>query len=1261
MHKNKGGAFMKESTKKMLLAWAFLTSVPFLCACAKTPKSVEPTQLDAPQNVSIEQNVVSWKQVENAEFYDVNINGNEYRVFDTTFDAGQLFDSKDMYQVTIVAGTSQKNFVESSPSQTAIVDNREKLETPQNFALDAENEQLSWALDGSVQSYVLKVNGASVVLEQDWLTIENGTVLFDIKNVENYLGMGANNTFSLYGAETSKNKASDETQSLSFLKQGTQDAVTNVAVQKSGTQIALTFDKVATAKNGYTYFVDGEETGTITLSNFVDISAKISGFGKHAIAVKTNAVQNDAGQTLFVESALSKTEFENIPTFVDGTVQNLQVDSGSLTFDLSEGATLYGIIIKKTVYGRTTKVFQQQYTLEELEQNQNKVDISSLTENGIYDVSVTAMAYGSNNEQYASKAGTFQFAISQKLATPTVTVDEFDDSVLVNVSGVENAKRVSVFVNADEPTYYISNNEQKKSVILSIDKSTLLFGNNNIYCQAMGDNQVYFDSNTSLICAFKIAKIVSPENLKIANDVLSFTYAGDFDSFVIYCNNERLGTTDTTRFDIKIDKVGRYALCVSAKYGEREGEKSAPITYKVTEKLSAPTNLDVQGNVLTFDEVANASGYTVFLNNASNTNVAIVKNATSNQITLPNDSLLAGQNTICVVACGDNDIYFDSAKSAPFTFEKVGTLDEAKNINVSVSNETYYLSFDAVAKSGSYQIKITDPLGTESELTSDTNSQIDVTTCITIPGEYQIEVTAISASKAYVDSVATQSQIFDVLFTKTYYQNNSYFYDGKTFTYVVSATDADKLKLQLYDLVFYSVMYGKDDVQVYITPASQNALNLANVSLKSLLPCVSNYGVSFSGNDFSKVLLSLVFKGYDSLKPLLELVEMAHDQIYLYFDIDNAQTKLIDSAKSTNVYNIKFTYESGFTTEAKNRVEDGEQMVDMYNVTERTDFAIDNLTQTAPVETVAQLLMVVQNDRKPEFTTPNTIAEKTYNYAKNVLSKICTNSMTDVQKAVAIYDWIMIQNTYSSATFSAASGAPFSIDNLNNMDFYASGMILYHKSVCKGYAQAFALMCNIEGIKVVETFGLCGGNIDYSQFNYANSSQFGKTISYFVQNMSAVSSISGHSWNRIYIDLGKGAGKQWYIADPTWDDPDNSSMPNVVRHEYLFANDADIAKNRKEFYPNGSIYHRTDSNGNVIDYSATDTTDYFVCFDAVATSSTDIDNIVLAKLSTQETLDLQYDGITNAVVESAITKAKLNASDYTIYVYGGKYAYICKK
>ncbi|MGN1212725.1 MAG: transglutaminase domain-containing protein, partial [Christensenellales bacterium] len=475
---------------------------------------------------------------------------------------------------------------------------------------------------------------------------------------------------------------------------------------------------------------------------------------------------------------------------------------------------------------------------------------------------------------------------------------------------------------------------------------------------------------------------------------------------------------------------------------------------------------------------------------------------------------------------------------------------------------------------------------------------------------------------------------------QTDYSNISYFYNGKDYTYCINSEQ------ELKKFVFYAVLYRLETAEVYINfdySGKQNAYSSTQSLIQNMLPTISKYGVDINSGDVLGQLFSE--DNLQNLTEILSFIEEVHDQIYLYYDV----TSNLTSQKSNCVYTLNFEYVGDYEA----TVSDNNSQIGTSNSSTRT-FAIDSLA-SAPVETVAQLLMVVQNGRKPEFVTTSktkdtlingkTIAEQTYIKARQVLNKICTDSMTDYQKALAIYNWIVVNNQYDYNTCGSAEGAPFSSENLSKMSFYASGTLLNNLSVCKGIAQAFGLMCNIEGIKAVETFGIVGSGIDWANVDF-------KTMSLATYNLLMnIDAIGAHSWNRVYLDAGE--GKQWYVVDATWEEKVGNDFS---AHDYFLINDSAIKDNRKEFYPCGQFYFETDAEGGVIDFSANGSYNYYADtnINALITSQTQLNDVVASMILNggsgfEVIFDSSIIGNYATMINQALTQNSLNYDDYAVY------------
>ena len=110
------------------------------------------------------------------------------------------------------------------------------------------------------------------------------------------------------------------------------------------------------------------------------------------------------------------------------------------------------------------------------------------------------------------------------------------------------------------------------------------------------------------------------------------------------------------------------------------------------------------------------------------------------------------------------------------------------------------------------------------------------------------------------------------------------------------------------------------------------------------------------------------------------------------------------------------------------------------------------------VETSQQLYYVVENKYKP-ILKKNSIAEKIYSTAKDILNSIIDDTMNEYQKAKQIYNYICSEISYDYIT----SGE--STYNLNeNQAYFLEGVFLNQNAVCDGKSKAYSLLCHMENI-----------------------------------------------------------------------------------------------------------------------------------------------------------------------------------------------------
>ncbi len=212
-------------------------------------------------------------------------------------------------------------------------------------------------------------------------------------------------------------------------------------------------------------------------------------------------------------------------------------------------------------------------------------------------------------------------------------------------------------------------------------------------------------------------------------------------------------------------------------------------------------------------------------------------------------------------------------------------------------------------------------------------------------------------------------------------------------------------------------------------------------------------------------------------------------------------------------------------------------------------FPIDRCVRTQSVKYTDELYLAAENNTRP-LPVSGSSAETVYKMARDILCKIVTDDMTDVQKAHAIYDWIMWQVTYDTpATEVTSDGEAYSAYYLEGVfgdgKTYIDGVKYSPYAVCDGMSKAYSLMCNMEGIPCLRVSGMAGDGAAGS---------------------------GGHAWNKVKL------GDEWYIVDCTWGDSVAELQLDGLTgdyelglHDWLFVTDDYAADTHYEPYMYGGI------------------------------------------------------------------------------------------
>lgn len=217
------------------------------------------------------------------------------------------------------------------------------------------------------------------------------------------------------------------------------------------------------------------------------------------------------------------------------------------------------------------------------------------------------------------------------------------------------------------------------------------------------------------------------------------------------------------------------------------------------------------------------------------------------------------------------------------------------------------------------------------------------------------------------------------------------------------------------------------------------------------------------------------------------------------------------------------------------------------NVKKTRNFYIDSVKETMSVSTSNMLYKAVAWGYKPVFMGSQAEnLQQIYDNAKDALSYIVSDEMSEYEKVHAIYDYIIYNVRYdhdcANAEDAYVSGNLSLNEKMKYYGYYLEGIFLdkfYKKdmhAVCDGKSKAFVLMCGIEGITAVRISG--------------EASSDGKNF-------------GGHAWNKVLLDLNGTGDKEWYFVDTTWGDVGDDSK-EFLSHAYFLLSDDEVKNTHVE-------------------------------------------------------------------------------------------------
>lgn len=128
-------------------------------------------------------------------------------------------------------------------------------------------------------------------------------------------------------------------------------------------------------------------------------------------------------------------------------------------------------------------------------------------------------------------------------------------------------------------------------------------------------------------------------------------------------------------------------------------------------------------------------------------------------------------------------------------------------------------------------------------------------------------------------------------------------------------------------------------------------------------------------------------------------------------------------------------------------------------------FPVEKVGLSLSVSNSSQLVYCLEKGLKP-IPVSGSKAEIVYNKAKAILREICDDSMTNTEKARAIYEWLIMNVQYDNYAADNISSGWYNYDS-----WFAEGVFNSSVAVCDGIAKAYLILAQIENIPTIRVDG----------------------------------------------------------------------------------------------------------------------------------------------------------------------------------------------
>ena len=284
------------------------------------------------------------------------------------------------------------------------------------------------------------------------------------------------------------------------------------------------------------------------------------------------------------------------------------------------------------------------------------------------------------------------------------------------------------------------------------------------------------------------------------------------------------------------------------------------------------------------------------------------------------------------------------------------------------------------------------------------------------------------------------------------------------------------------------------------------------------------------------------------------------------------------------------------------------------------DFYIDTVNKTYKVSNSEQLYYCLEHGYRPIIDEENLELTSLYQKMKDVLRLIISDDMNDYDKALAIYEWLVMEVTYDKYVFDLVIGGTSAS---KYHCFYLEGVFNDKLAVCDGISKAYACLANMEGIPCVRVTGT--GSVN-------------------------------HAWNKICIN------NNWYVVDATSGGTIVNQEFEILTHSFFLVTD----EYYKNFYLEDGIYFNgIEAKGEFnyyknYGYTYNQTENDFYCINV--SEMTELLKWFASNCKSKNTCEMYIDFDCGDSIKDELGIAQSNAKLYDIsYMFDGKVLIILKK